>query len=378
MIRGVVMELTDERTALVLTPEFTFVRVLRQANMVIGAEVEDVYPLAKQVSIVQRLRMISMRRRFMATGIAVASLLVAAVLVFSQVIPVQAAPYLYLSLDVNPSVEFTVSQAEHVIAVKGLDQDGVAVVRQLHLKGEPLSVAVGKYMQKLTHLGYVNNQSRVVITVAAAEVSAVSALGTTLSNVRKDIAGTLAPTKIPLVSFVVTKSFFNQAVHDKMSPGRLALYVEAKRIGQPVSWKKIMQGHMAQAVGGPTPLQGLLNMLKNNPELPVNSPPLPSAIDHETFLPHTLKPSTDKGQHSHDNHPHGGRSSNHTGTDVERTLSHLPTDPIAKTVGISIQHTLQVVPKVAQGVLGSLSAQHTDPSKVTGDRGKAKIDSGRQ
>lgn len=267
MTRGVVMELLDERTAVVLTSEFTFVRVVRQPYMAIGAELDEFFPLVQKAGWLERLRQALFNKRYTTIGVAIASLFVAAMLVFSQSTAVQAAPYLYLSLDVNPSIELTVNQSDHVVQAVGLDADGAKVLKALTLSGEELPVAIKDYIQYISKQGYLTKHSDVVIVGARGQLATKEVLSNMLSNVRTEISATLMPTKIPLISLVVTKNFFNQAVADHVSPGRLALYVEAKRRGQSVSWQDIVQGHLAQAVGGPVPLQQLLHVMQHDATL---------------------------------------------------------------------------------------------------------------
>ena len=58
--------------------------------------------------------------------------------------PVAAA---YVTLDINPSVELTVSSSRKVISVQALNEDGAEVLEGLKLKGAHLEKAIKLFMQ---------------------------------------------------------------------------------------------------------------------------------------------------------------------------------------------------------------------------------------
>ncbi|MHB1628081.1 MAG: anti-sigma factor domain-containing protein [Bacilli bacterium] len=267
MSRGIVMEFADERTAIVLTSDFGFVRVERRAEMAVGGEIE--LPQGRLRSGAASRRPAVTRRRpfYLTAGALAASLLAAAVITFSRAVPAAAAPYVYVSVDINPSVEFTVNKAQRVVAVTALDADGALALDQLSMVGDSLGGAVQSYLHELLRLGMVRSHASVIVTSAGQNGASENALAGVIQQVDNEVKTTLGSKAYHLVSFSVRKRVFKTALDYHVTPGRLALYIEAKRAGQPVSWSDIVQGHLAKALGGEKQLTDLLDRLQHDTSL---------------------------------------------------------------------------------------------------------------
>lgn len=265
---GIVIGFPDERTAVILTQEFTFVRVLREEHMKIGQEIAQGDLVVPQASILRRPFLSRWLNRRSVAGIVVASMVTVTMLVFSQWDLARAAPYIYLSLDVNPSVVFTVDHSDRILAVKPLDAAGRKVLYHVQMTGDLLSSALRDYMHSMVQLGYVKRQANIVMVVAPGQTAAQAKLSTTMQSLRQVITKALGKGEVTFTSFVVTKTFFSSALQDQVSPGRLALYVEAMRSGDFVSWQDLLNGHMARAVGGTVKLHQLLHIAERDPTLP--------------------------------------------------------------------------------------------------------------
>lgn len=80
---------------------------------------------------------------------------------------VYAAPYSYVSLDVNPSIEYTVNVFDRVIAVEATDEEGAGVLDGLQLRNRTIDEAVGKTCEAIRNQGYFNDGDPDGVVVAA-------------------------------------------------------------------------------------------------------------------------------------------------------------------------------------------------------------------
>lgn len=78
-------------------------------------------------------------------------------------------PSAYVSLDVNPSVEYIVNMYDRVLSVRGLNEDGAEIIRELgSLKNRPIETAVSMTVDEIAGLGYLAGEGAGVMIAASA------------------------------------------------------------------------------------------------------------------------------------------------------------------------------------------------------------------
>lgn len=286
MARGVVMQL-QESTAVVMTDRAAFVEVPREPGMVVGAVIELSSALSADLSRedppahipypgVARSRHRSPfgpwgsahgRRAWL--GTAAACLVAVGILTVLQARQAWAMPYAYISVDVNPSVEFTVNRATSVLAVTPLDRDGARLMRSLSLDGLPLPAAVADYLRASDRAGFVGSRAAVVLTAAFAPTVArmerpvdLASLG---ENLKTQIRSTLTAAHVTVAALVVRSAALRAALTYHVSPGRLAVYLAAKSVGIKANWADMVDGRMAESVGGANTLAAVVRHLQKDP-----------------------------------------------------------------------------------------------------------------
>lgn len=75
-------------------------------------------------------------------------------------------PMTSIDLDINPSVELQVNALDRVIALKGLNDDGLALARQIHVAGMPYDEAMQRILISDCLASYLEGGSMIAITVA--------------------------------------------------------------------------------------------------------------------------------------------------------------------------------------------------------------------
>ena len=82
-----------------------------------------------------------------------------------------ASPYSYVSVDVNPSIEFTVNRFDRVLRVKAVNDDGESILREISLtslNNKTIGEALTKTVDQLSKSGYLDgtNEGGIVITTS--------------------------------------------------------------------------------------------------------------------------------------------------------------------------------------------------------------------
>ena len=85
---------------------------------------------------------------------------------------VYAAPYSYVSLDVNPSIEYTLNRLDRVIKVEAVNDDGQAILDELNmtdLKNKSIEDAILATVQQISNEGYFTKSNSEQVTATASE-----------------------------------------------------------------------------------------------------------------------------------------------------------------------------------------------------------------
>ncbi len=272
-MRGVIMSFQDEHFAIVMTSDLHFTKIARQSQMHIGDEL-DVGDQQVQTVLSRQRRHAWNWQRIGVTSVAVmAVVFVFAYFLVGKVQPVDAMPYAYVSIDINPSISFTVNAKDRVLAVHALDHDAKTAIVGLRLVNHSLSFALHRYLFALKHKGMFTSKSSVIITTSSATKNEQvidanhASLQILTQKVKNEVMASLPQKKQAILSLIVHPSVMQAATHYDLSAGRLALYEEAKRLGQSVTWPLLVSGHMAQAVGGTTKLDKIIVVMAKDTTL---------------------------------------------------------------------------------------------------------------
>ncbi len=137
-MKGVVVEIRDH-TAAVLSEDGCVVKV-NNHNYQIGQEVvcmKKIFETKKLLAFVSAASAL-----FMVSGISAYAYL---------------APYSYVSLDVNPSIEYSINRFDRVLSVTGVNDDGTEIIREINLenlKNKTIKNAISLTVETLSKEGY--------------------------------------------------------------------------------------------------------------------------------------------------------------------------------------------------------------------------------
>ncbi|WP_411678131.1 hypothetical protein [Caproicibacter sp.] len=112
-------------------------------------------------------------------------------------------PYTYVSLDVNPSIEYSVNRFGRVLSAKAVDQDAVKVLEQLRLQNQSIDDAVRSTVQQISQEGYFQPDDPGGIMIATYSDNETSAeeLATDLKDTaEQEVDDAQAPVEVESVS----------------------------------------------------------------------------------------------------------------------------------------------------------------------------------
>ena len=97
---------------------------------------------------------------------ALASAAAAAVLLFGGGGAAYALPYTHVTMDMNPSVEYTLNIFDRVIAAEGLDEDGEALLEGLDFRNLTIDEAAAALVEELEADGYFQDEAEDELLIA--------------------------------------------------------------------------------------------------------------------------------------------------------------------------------------------------------------------
>ena len=168
-MKGVVVEINNH-TAAILSDEGCVVKT-RNNNYQIGQEVE-----------------ISMKKQHnFKKVLAFASSAACILVMFGISAYAYYTPYTYVSLDVNPSIEYSVNRFDRVLSVTGVNDDGTEIINNLeldNLENKSIEDAISLTVDEISDAGYLDsNVGGVAITTSSDDMESAGELAETLETV---------------------------------------------------------------------------------------------------------------------------------------------------------------------------------------------------
>ncbi|RAP77124.1 anti-sigma factor domain-containing protein [Paenibacillus montanisoli] len=237
MSRGIVME-TGPKYAIVMTPDGQFRKVPTGRKLQIGEE----------FSFSERRRYAHPRKLHSFSIGAAAILLLLFVPFLLGRIGQGPEVVAYLTMDVNPSIELGVTEDEHVVELRAINDDGADVTEGLAYKGLPLDQVAEEIMDRIGAGTYLNSgEGDVIITsvmiaepdVAEYENLVTEHMDAAVRKSLKKLTDEGRSLKVEVTKIKAPKEIREEAEHDGLSAGKLAFYLIAKELGYNVTLQEL-------------------------------------------------------------------------------------------------------------------------------------------
>jgi hypothetical protein len=154
--RGVVVEIAKRNHIIVMTSRGEFVQVPFKKQVYVGQEVsfkqkERITPWQVGAAAMLFFALVSSWNMFI-----------------GNLVPGMNTPAFLITLDFNPSIELSVSEAHKVLAASGLNDDGEALISRINVVGEPLTLALERISTQAEQDGYLRQGAgEIIVTIAA-------------------------------------------------------------------------------------------------------------------------------------------------------------------------------------------------------------------
>lgn len=133
-------------------------------------------------------------------------------------------PYSYVSLDVNPSVEYSLNLFDRVLSYSALNDDGAEILSGLALRNRSIGEAVELTVGALAEEGYLTSEepTEIVITASSGSETKSGELAASLAKAAESAADE-AEVDVQVESESVGKERVEQAQELGLTPGKLKL-----------------------------------------------------------------------------------------------------------------------------------------------------------
>jgi hypothetical protein len=151
----------------------------------------------------------------------------AAVLLLSIGSWAYASPYSYVSLDVNPSIEYIVNRFDRVLRVKSVNDDGEEILKEIkldNLKNHTIQNALAATVEQISEAGYFNGteEGGIVIATSAKDLNKAEQLAESLQfAVQDEIEQNGDTVQLEVISVIPDRVKEAQALG--VTPGKLNL-----------------------------------------------------------------------------------------------------------------------------------------------------------
>ncbi|MFZ5989217.1 MAG: anti-sigma-I factor RsgI family protein [Bacillota bacterium] len=241
LYKGLIFSLR-KNTALVATPNNAYYKIARKATMFVGQEV-----IFKKTDIIDYKYVI----KKLSTIAACVCLLITIAFVFvrlqMQSIPVPKE-FAFISLDINPSMEFTIDELENVLNVESLSNDAEEITKEIEFKGMKLDSAVTRVVELCEEKEFIDTKSKVYLLIGGS-VNSDAKKGTDkaksndkLSKILNELKESLEKTYSGEQEIIAIKSSPENreaARENNISQGKYAVYSELIRLGKEITVEEI-------------------------------------------------------------------------------------------------------------------------------------------
>lgn len=139
-------------------------------------------------------------------------------------------PVSYVSLDVNPSVEYSVNRFDRVLKAKGVNEDGKQLIEDLNLNGKSINEAISQTVDTLIDDGYITDDGtgEIVIATSNDDPAKSEELASELKDTAAEIIAEQGKTA-NIEAMAVGKKRVDEAKDLGVTPGKLNLVEKLKK-----------------------------------------------------------------------------------------------------------------------------------------------------
>ena len=218
-MKAIVMEVED-KYAIIMKNNGEFIRISNNGGLKVGDELDDKL-FAKELNIATGSRIITK----------LASIAAVLILIFGLGYGVYSynAPYAYISLDINPSIEISVNVFDRIISLKGVNNDGKILADLHNYRNMKVDEGIKNVIHSAVQQGYIKAEidNMVFMTLSSKDANKTNELDRTIGiSASEEIQSSGVEVKL----YIEDNSIQNHKDAEKLgiSPGKLVLIKKLK------------------------------------------------------------------------------------------------------------------------------------------------------
>ena len=227
---GVILEINKNR-ATVMTDEARFIVIKREPEMFIGKQV-DLSRSTKRLWFTQY-----------SPGLAIiAVFIIMSLSIFGYYR--QNSLFAYVTIDINPSVEFSVNQEMRILSVRNLNHDALLLLRGTSLNNMPVDKALSVLVTKAEQKKYFHGENRFIL-ISAATLKSSAEQPDLAEKLIKPLKTELRRKDIQVQFIQSTLAQRQLAFKNHLSMGRYALMIYANKNGHILALDEVKTGSIS-------------------------------------------------------------------------------------------------------------------------------------
>ncbi len=188
------------------------------------------------------------------SAMSVAAVLVAIFFSFSVLKNFRNEVFAYVTLDINPSLEFSINDKNCVVGLKPLNLEAEKITKGLSVKGKDIGLALIDVMDELEGLGYFDLESEniVILSTSASELwdeddKRNIQINETVASL-EEIVRDCTKNHAHIETISATPELRSLSIKSDMSLGRYALYTKALEEGKDISLQDAKTAPLSQLI----------------------------------------------------------------------------------------------------------------------------------
>jgi hypothetical protein len=164
----------------------------------------------------------------------------AAVIIMSTTAWAYGTPYSYVSLDINPSIEYSVNRFDRVLSCSAVNGDGADIVEELRVNHKKIQDAVSETIRKIATEGYFEGEGTENIIIAASSKSDRKSeylVGQLKETAEKEVDEN--GLDVELESVGVGQEYVQEAQELGITPGKLVLVDRLRNSGKQLNEEEV-------------------------------------------------------------------------------------------------------------------------------------------
>ncbi|MFZ5988605.1 MAG: PA14 domain-containing protein [Bacillota bacterium] len=245
--RGLIIDM-GKHSVTVLTKDNAYYKLTRKPTMFISQEIEF-----KQSDIINASYF---AKRF--SSLAACLFFVLGIALFFNMMPTgEKEEFAYISLDINPSMEFTIDKNENILKVDRLDKDAEELTESIDFKGMKLNSALSEIIKKCKDKGIIDNNKAYFLISGSVNPDNVEVRKDTvyadnkLTKMLDEIKGSMEKAPVKENEIIVLKIDpveREKARESNITSGQYAVYTELTKLGAKISVEEVKVSTVADLV----------------------------------------------------------------------------------------------------------------------------------